>query len=578
MNNAISPSGEAGAKVPLRRLDWRFLLPSTSPGVIRHLLLFGGPDGLGKRIVETKLAEQVSYEIEAETRADAAVILHNSAVRMEHVAPYLQSGGVLYQEITRSSHTPLSTSLDSLRKRCRQAGLTLTGLYWAAPNFERCRRYIPLDTPGALAWYFSSLFVAGTSIDKGLREIFRLPFVNHRKLLARFAPALCLTAVAGESHEHPPAILEHPSVAAAMPKEELRPIVLTSGQDDASRVILLPFSRHGGSSPCAVVKIATDAKFNRETENEQLILSEVRARVDSRLQQGIPEPRQRFYFRGLAGGVESCAPGHSLWLSSGEWGVSTEARIADMQLGVDWLIEFHRQTQKTRLPWNLSAIQCWIEEPLTQYTVVRGVNDAEQALFSRMREHAHSLINAEIPLVWQHNDFAPWNLFRAGDQLTVIDWEFNRDWERTQAGPPLCDLLYFLTYWNNVAQRLTTGQAELAGIYNIFLAPGNKSPYQQAARQAVTRYLTALQVDERFVPLFLVYTWLERVIYSHARLQKLEKQTSTSRAADKFASYVGLFADHMDELFSVDSYASWMKNLGEGTKMRVQSPAAEALP
>jgi hypothetical protein len=88
--------------------------------------------------------------------------------------------------------------------------------------------------------------------------------------------------------------------------------------------------------------------------------------------------------------------------------------------------------------------------------------------------------------------------------------------------------------------------------------------------------LTALRIDERFIPLFLVYTWIERVIYSHARMQKLGKQANTGRSEDKFAGYVGLFADHIDELFSVDD--SNMKNVSEGAAMPAQSPAVEAIP
>jgi hypothetical protein len=502
---------------------------------------------------------------------------------MRQAAACLQAGGILYQEIRRFSAVSLFAPLPSLRERCHQAGLTLAGLYWAAPNFENCRRYIPLDAPGALHWYFSSLFVAGTPLNQSLRRLFQLPLIDQRKLLSWFAPTLCLTAIAGDEIERPPAILEHPCVVDALPKEDLRPIVLTSGQDDASRVILLPFGRQKGNAPYAVIKVATDAKFNRETENEQLILNEVRAKVDSQLGKGIPQALQRFYYCGLAGGIESCAPGHSLWVSSGEWGASADARVSDMESGVDWLCEFHRQTQRMRLTWDRQAIQRWIEQPVARYTEIRGISHAEQRLFSTMKEYAQGLIGAEVPLVWQHNDFAPWNLFRDGDHLTVIDWEFNRNWEQTQAGPPLCDLLYFLTYWNNVSQRIASDEAELAGLYDLFLAPMSENRYQQAARQAVARYLAALQIDGRFVPLWLVYTWMERVIYSHSRMQKLGKRASVSRAADKFAGFVGLLAGHVDKLFAAGTDSFWAgqdldQKPDEGATRGAQLPAVEALP
>ena len=47
-----------------------------------------------------------------------------------------------------------------------------------------------------------------------------------------------------------------------------------------------------------------------------------------------------------------------------------------------------------------------------------------------------------LPLVCEHRDFSPWNLFvHAGDRLAVFDWESSEP-----EGLPLLDLIYFLTY------------------------------------------------------------------------------------------------------------------------------------
>jgi hypothetical protein len=46
---------------------------------------------------------------------------------------------------------------------------------------------------------------------------------------------------------------------------------------------------------------------------------------------------------------------------------------------------------------------------------------------------------APLPAVWEHGDFAPWNLKRVNDgSLRAIDWE-----ESSRAGLPLFDLVYF---------------------------------------------------------------------------------------------------------------------------------------
>ena len=45
----------------------------------------------------------------------------------------------------------------------------------------------------------------------------------------------------------------------------------------------------------------------------------------------------------------------------------------------------------------------------------------------------------ELPAVWVHGDFAPWNLRRmGGEKVTVIDWE-----DASPDGPPLYDLVHF---------------------------------------------------------------------------------------------------------------------------------------
>jgi hypothetical protein len=213
------------------------------------------------------------------------------------------------------------------------------------------------------------------------------------------------------------------------------------------------------------------------------------------------------------------------------------------------------------------------------------VTEAEQRLFAAMRAHAHRLLGAELPLAWQHNDFAPWNLFRAGEQLTVIDWEFNRNWDTTRAGPVLCDLLYFVTYWNNVAQHLYTVEAELAGMRALYFASGSKSDsksvgtnqYTLASRRAIAHYMTALNVDSRFLPLLLVYTWLERVVYSYTRAEKLGHDPATSRSVDKFVKYIALLADHSEELFAATGEAFWHMYAANGSAWAAESPAPEVL-
>src|SRR5690606_5182898 len=110
----------------------------------------GGPKGLADRILEAKLAEQVSSDATEGDRADAAILLYDGPIQLDQAAKSLEPGAVVYQEIARTSPSAWPITSDQLRSQFRQVGLTITGLYWAAPNHEDCRRYIPLDFPDAL--------------------------------------------------------------------------------------------------------------------------------------------------------------------------------------------------------------------------------------------------------------------------------------------------------------------------------------------------------------------------------------------------------------------------------------------
>jgi hypothetical protein len=231
--------------------------------------------------------------------------------------------------------------------------------------------------------------------------------------------------------------------------------------------------------------------------------------------------------------------------------------LADLSLVVEWLIRFHRQTETSRLRWDEAAIERWVNQPLAAYAEQQPLSVAEQGLLAAAQERAALLIGAELPLAWRHHDFAPWNIYRAGDRLTVIDWELNRDWESTHAGPAVCDLLYFVVYWNNIANRLYTPEAELAGLGQLFWKGQHGNRLVQAARSTLQEYTTALAIDRRFLPLLLVCLWAEQVVYGAARAQKLGGQAEASRARQKALDIMRYLAAHAPQLFAAHQQPGW---------------------
>ncbi len=536
----------------LRRADWRFLLPCAD-GVFRHLVLLGGPPNLADHIIESGIACRVSLALPARRSADAVAIFCGAAAQLKEVADCLAPGGALYYEVDRRSLQHLAASPGRVQRWLRRAGLSPTGVYWAAPDFARCRKYVPLDSPAAFQWYLATLFVAGTPFHQ-LLEIGLRFFAGARgQRFAALAPCYAVTAIAGVAPgEAAPSVLGHPAFPAELKRPDMRPIVLTSGQDNGSRAVILPFAPES-SQPTAIVKVSTHADFNRNTALEQATLTELRLRLQGDMRCTIPQPLGLLCYGAFAVSIESVAGGRPLLMTSGRWRASFQQQVDDLRLAANWLAEFHRQVQVKRLVWDEAAIEQWIETPLNAYAQTFGLTAGEQRLFAQVRQQARLLTGAVLPLIWMHYDFGPWNLYRSQQECIVIDWEFGRNWERDRRGPALYDLLYLVIYWNHLVRHLNSEAAELQGLYQLFVADdcvarGDK--YSLVARQVIADYLAALDMDRRFLPLLLVYLWLEQALYQFARRRSLGGIQPDARAGNRSVRCLGVLAEHVEPLFA----------------------------
>lgn len=550
-------------KTGLRRADWRFLLPAPE-SVFQHLVLLGGPADLPERIIESGIARRVSVTLPADGFADAIAVLSDAQVQFRDAASCLMPGGALYYEVDRRSPAHLGTTPRQVQNWLRRVGLTPIGVYWAAPDFANCRRYIPLDSPEALQWYLSTLFVAGTSFHRLLEIGLRLYPGNQR--FASIAPCFAVTAIADATQVGvAPSVLGHLSFPTELKSQNLHPVVLTSGQDDGSRVVILPFES-GNRQPTAVIKVATNTGFNRNTEWEQATLTEVRSLLNGNMRRTIPRPLGLLHYGELAVGIESYAHGNPLLVTSGRWHASFQQQTDDLRLAANWLYEFHQQIHFGRMSWGETAIERWIETPLTAYAQTFGLTAGEKRLFTEARNRAWCLAGATLPLIWMHYDFGPWNLYRNQNEFTVIDWEFGRNRERDRLGPALYDLLYFVTYWNHVVQHINSEAAELQGFCRLFIQADCADKYSNISRQVIADYMTALDIDRRFLPLLLVYMWVDQALIRYARKQALGEIQTDARAGNRSIGYIAVLARHVEQLF-----AGW--NNG----MELLNPSKESL-
>jgi hypothetical protein len=549
LRSALRRDAGIGQRTGLRRADWRFLLPGTS-STIQHLVLLGGPPDLADRLLEGRIAGRVSVTLPGERTADAAAVLEGAPARLREVAACLKPGGALYYEINRRALAHLADTPARVQHAMQRAGLFPTGAYWAAPNFAGCRRYIPLEFPEAFHWYLSTLFVSGAPIARLLEAGVRLYTGMHRGRFASIAPCYAVTGIAG-GPDSPgmPSVLGHPAFPSELRQPGMRPVVLTSGQDDGSRVVLLPFLP-GRRPPAAAVKVATQADFNRNTEREQTVLAEIRSRLVGDIRRTIPLPLGQLRFGELSVGIESCASGSPLVVTSGRWPASFAQQTADLRLAVRWLCEFHRQVHAPRMLWGEPAIERWIESPLAAYARTFGLTPGEKQLFAAVRAWSRSLAGASLPVLWTHYDFGPWNLYRDEHDFMVIDWEFGRDWERDRFGPALYDLLYFVTYWNHVVRHLHDESAEVEGLCRLFLRRAGADRYSRATHQAIAEYMALFDIDRRFLPLMLVYLWVEQALHQFDRKRSLGQGQVDRRAGNRSTRYLAALARHAGQLFS----------------------------
>ena len=537
------------ARPPLRRADWRFLLPVPPNGRFRHLLVLGGPSGLSDRLVEIGIADCASADLRAAAKADVVVILSGATVSPAEVAGHLAADAVLYWEVDRRRAIG-RIGRRWIDRELGTAGMRRIGMYWVLPDFEHARRYLPLEPARAVEWFFKTRFTAATPFRRGLEALVQVMCRWNEQALVSLVPC-CGVVATGGSHRPAPLVgLEGAPIDAAILSGAASPAVFTSGQDDGSRLVLMPFM-NGADTPAAVVKLARLSGFEGHTRREQMTLAKLRATLPPDLRRSLPEPCGSGGPAARPVFAESVVPGQMLAASTGRWRANVHNQLEDLRVATDWLTRFHQATLVETLPWNPAQMTRWIERPFAEYAAAFGWRESEAQLFEAVRSEAGALYGQPFPIVWAHNDFNPWHCYRAGLDLGVIDWEFGEEDLAARAGPALTDLIYFTHHWMQLACGARSQVRELNVFRRLYLGQDMKDVRVRAGHGAAASYMTALGIHPRFYPLLLVYTWTDRATDRYRRQVALGKRPQDPRTDNPFARYVGLLAEGRHLLFSL---------------------------
>jgi hypothetical protein len=546
----LNPTGQRGAV--LRQCDWRFLLPTPPGGMFEHMVLLGAPEGLAEAIVRAEIACRVSEQVPRDRCADALIILHRSNATVTSCAGCLRPEGVVYWEIDRRRLLRCLASVGWGFRALRSAGLSPTSAYWVRPGFTNAQVYLPLGDDSVLWWYLRNLYTATTLRGRSLEFLLYVLSALGARVREGLIPVFALTA-AYSTEKKAPSIMGHSDLGRDLWRSVRRPrgsgrlsdlelLLLTGGGDDWNRVVAMPFPP-GGPNPLAVLKLSRVPDRNVHTEKEQKVLCEIRAAVDADMRRTLPEGFGTFSWRGLTVGMESYVSGRLLAATSARWGNSLSRKVDDLNLAVQWLIEFHRQTEIRRAEWGNAELATWSSKALDRYETVFGLTPGEQNLFEKARQRYQELAGSSFPIVWYHYAFSAWNICRQNNDIGVFDWE------SAERGPALFDLIYLVFRWNQELGRLRGRSSHLRAFRELFLTAPNGHPASRAIQKAIQRYMAALEIDQRSFPLVLVALWTLHAITRADRARNLAQAGPDVRRGNVYVSYLGVLAEEADRLF-----------------------------
>jgi aminoglycoside phosphotransferase (APT) family kinase protein len=510
-------------------LDWRFLLPLSPDAPARRLLLLGGSPALADELARTDIAKEVVAEPAPE--AEIVASLAGARVGLPEAARKVAPGGILYHESAR----PFRRDPIALAQRL---GLTVAGVYWVQPRLLGPRTYVPLDIRSGLRWYLENLRVErGRLADATARLVIALG----PRRWSLFAPHLALVAVADAGAE--PSVFARDALQPEL-QGSVSPLLLAHG-DELSRVVLFPFARES-DRPVAVVKLHRRRLPANEASDEHVVLERIREHLDPRLRETIPEPLATIPLAGRPATVESFIEGD--WLLALWAGRRSGAELAaDLEVACNWLSDFHRQSVVERRPWSVADGERWVGRAVAAYEEAFGVNDAERGLFAQLEEQARAAVGATLPIVWHHTDFSSLNIVRRERTIGVFDWE------NAAPGLPLDDLLYFVTRWlYRTLQAEGESKSERAvaatKFRHLFFEKRSGDANLDLARGAIARYVEALELDARLVPLLFAQAWLSRAVGRLRRETSSGSVAEASRAGNRYVTLVEITAEHAERL------------------------------
>jgi aminoglycoside phosphotransferase (APT) family kinase protein len=517
-----------------READWRFLLPAPSGGSFEHLLLLGGSAALARTVLDLGVARHVSRTIDAAGVADAVVVLAGARESIDGAVRSLRQDGALYWEIDRRVARQLPLTPARAISRLRRSGVVASAAYWVKPGFPQRQMYLPVGAAGAFRWYLDTLY-RSTSVPRRILKAGLHALTSSGAALGSFAPCYAVTGARGTPR--PASIVGTGWHDGARSIAGMDPVFLAHGTAEWSRIAVLLFEAHA-PSPTVALKFPRRAAFNQQVEWEHRFLREVGGGLPAGLRRSLPWS-SLFHWNDLSVCLQSCVAGATL---SSRAGADAGQLIDDLHAVARWLAEFHRATRLETAPAHQWLAQRLVAELCTEYEATFGLTSAERHLFATLTRRLDATDAGLLPVVWQHTDFGPWNVYRDGNHLSVIDWEAAR------RGPPLVDLLYFAAHWSTTVAAPATEEWD-AHFASLFCDPRANGMLVGAIHREIAEYMRRLHIPSSLFGFLLVYTVLEQALDRARRFAAFECADATEHADNRYVRYLRVLAQHAGTLF-----------------------------
>jgi hypothetical protein len=476
----MSEQGEQELNTRLRRVDWRFLLPTPRP---RRAFCRAGA-------VLTSAVASIAGELVTGAAAgdcDLAVGEHPNRPQLAELRDALRPGGACYTEW----HLPIGQAR-RVARALEGAGFTDVTCYRPWPGEGALPVYwIPLDAPGAARYARSRRRLRGGRVRRLLAAVRGWP--GHL-LGGTAAGRVCAIARRPGSRLlaglDPAAWLREGWSAWGLgpAPAQLSTLLVTGGLRSVNKVVVLAFAEPG-PTPVVAVKAPRVEEAAAGVRREGAALASVAAdrsvpirgvpRILSlRETDGIPWLSQT----ALAGRpLESVLAPRNL----GAWSLKVADWLAALGQGGPTLPAAH---------WRETIV----EPAMGRFADLFGPV-ADPGLL-REGEGIVRAIGA-LPRVPEQRDFGPWNvLVTPGGELAVLDWE-----SAEVGGLPALDLLYYLTYAGFTVDRARDAAGRLASYHRLLNASTRTGAVR---RDCLARYLDALGLVGMPLAPLRVLLWL----------------------------------------------------------------------